>query len=117
MAKDSLAFLSKYLATFSSEYEESYVTNETKEEAVRAIIEFVKSPDMFQVSNWTDVHPPPQPSPLIMLFSFILITFSFLIYWLFNILSFSLGSTVFFISSIGWFPWVAISLVHFLVFF
>lgn len=48
MAKDSFAFLTKYLATFSSTDEESYNTNETKEEAVRAIIEFVKSPDMFQ---------------------------------------------------------------------
>ncbi|ONK77620.1 uncharacterized protein A4U43_C02F8640, partial [Asparagus officinalis] len=48
MAKDSFNFLNKYLATFSSEDEDSYATNETKEEAVRAIIEFVKSPDMFQ---------------------------------------------------------------------
>ena len=55
MAKDSLSFLTKYLATFSSADEELYATNETKEEAVRAIIEFVKSPDMFQVSYWTDV--------------------------------------------------------------
>jgi len=55
MAKDSLSFLTKYLATFSSADEELYSTNETKEEAVRAIIEFVKSPDMFQVSYWTDV--------------------------------------------------------------
>jgi len=48
MAKDSFAFLTKYLATFSSADEELYAANETKEEAVRAIIEFVKSPDMFQ---------------------------------------------------------------------
>ncbi|XP_020267014.1 uncharacterized protein LOC109842566 [Asparagus officinalis] len=48
MAKDSFNFLNKYLATFSSEDEDSYATNETKEEAVRAIIEFVKSPDLFQ---------------------------------------------------------------------
>lgn len=46
-AKDSYTFLVKYLATFAGE--EESMLNEAKEEAVRAIIEFVKSPDMFQV--------------------------------------------------------------------
>ncbi|PKA63239.1 hypothetical protein AXF42_Ash017707 [Apostasia shenzhenica] len=46
MGKESFVFLSKYLATFSAE--EAYSMNEAKEEAVRAIIEFVKYPDMFQ---------------------------------------------------------------------
>ncbi|XVF58448.1 hypothetical protein PTKIN_Ptkin07bG0067600 [Pterospermum kingtungense] len=44
--KDSFKFLTKYLATFSGE--DSYIMGEAKEEAVRAIIEFVKAPDMFQ---------------------------------------------------------------------
>lgn len=47
-AKDSFTFLTRYLATFSGDDEESYTMNDAKEEAVRAIIEFVKSPDMFQ---------------------------------------------------------------------
>jgi len=37
----------KYLETFAEEDESTL--NEAKEEAVRAVIEFVKSPDMFQV--------------------------------------------------------------------
>ncbi|KAK9011930.1 hypothetical protein V6N11_040002 [Hibiscus sabdariffa] len=44
--KDSFKFLTKYLATFSDE--DSYVMSEAKDEAVRAIIEFVKAPDTFQ---------------------------------------------------------------------
>lgn len=40
-AKESFRYLTKYLATFSGE-------DEAKEEAVRAVIEFVKAPDMFQ---------------------------------------------------------------------
>lgn len=48
MSKESFAFLSKYLTTFSTE--EALAMNEEKEEAARAIIEFVKSPDMLQVS-------------------------------------------------------------------
>ncbi|CAA7405108.1 unnamed protein product [Spirodela intermedia] len=46
MGKESLSFLIKYLGTFSTE--DAYVLSEAKEEAARAIIEFVKSPDMFQ---------------------------------------------------------------------
>ncbi|XP_059670462.1 uncharacterized protein LOC132315994 [Cornus florida] len=42
-AKDSFKFLTKYLITFSGEE-----ASNAKEEAVRAIIEFVKTPDMFQ---------------------------------------------------------------------
>lgn len=45
-AKESFQFLTKYLATFSDE--ESHTVNESKEEAARAIIDFVKAPDMFQ---------------------------------------------------------------------
>lgn len=44
--KESFNFLSKYLATFSPEDEAAM--SEAKEEAVNAIIEFVKAPDMFQ---------------------------------------------------------------------
>ncbi|XP_072983351.1 uncharacterized protein [Typha latifolia] len=47
-SKDSFDFLNKYLATFSSTGEESYTMSEAKEEAVRAIVEFVKSPDIYQ---------------------------------------------------------------------
>ncbi|KAK4271912.1 hypothetical protein QN277_020535 [Acacia crassicarpa] len=46
MAKDSLKFLTKYLATFSGE--DASALSEAKEEAVRAVVEFVKVPDMFQ---------------------------------------------------------------------
>ncbi|XAR71306.1 hypothetical protein NMG60_11028507 [Bertholletia excelsa] len=45
-AKDSFKFLTKYLATFSDEDANSI--GESKEEAVRTIVEFVKAPDMFQ---------------------------------------------------------------------
>lgn len=45
-AKESFQFLTKYLATFSGE--ESHTVDESKEEAARAIVEFVKAPDMFQ---------------------------------------------------------------------
>lgn len=45
-AKDSFKFLTRYLATFSDE--DAYALNEAKEEAVRAIVDFVKAPDMFQ---------------------------------------------------------------------
>lgn len=45
--KESLQFLTKYLATFSSE--DAQVLDEVKEEAVRAVIEFVKASSIFQV--------------------------------------------------------------------
>ncbi|XP_027153100.1 eukaryotic translation initiation factor 3 subunit M-like [Coffea eugenioides] len=45
-AKDSFKFLTRYLATFSDE--DAYALSEAKEEAVRAIVDFVKAPDMFQ---------------------------------------------------------------------
>lgn len=47
-AKDCFKFLTKYLATFSGE--DANVMSDAKEEAVRAIIDFVKAPDVFQVS-------------------------------------------------------------------
>ncbi|KAJ7971090.1 Eukaryotic translation initiation factor 3 subunit M [Quillaja saponaria] len=46
LAKDSFKFLTKYLATFTGE--DADAINEAKVEAVRAIIEFVKSPDMYE---------------------------------------------------------------------
>lgn len=49
MTKDSFKFLTNYLATFNGE--DAHVLNEAKEEAVRAIVEFVKAPDIFQVPN------------------------------------------------------------------
>ncbi|WOL15238.1 eukaryotic translation initiation factor 3 subunit M [Canna indica] len=48
MAKDSFAFLTRYLATFSGSAEDAYAMNEAKENAVQAVIDFVKSPDIFQ---------------------------------------------------------------------
>ncbi|KAI3953711.1 hypothetical protein MKW98_017535 [Papaver atlanticum] len=46
MSKDSFNFLTKYLATFSSD--DANIMSEAKGEAVRAVMEFVKAPDMFQ---------------------------------------------------------------------
>jgi len=43
---ESLKFLTKYLATFSNE--DAQVLDEAKEEAVRAVIEFVKASSIFQ---------------------------------------------------------------------
>ena len=61
MAKDSFKFLTNYLATFNGE--DAHVLSEAKEEAVRAIVDFVKSPDIFQVPwvimkfEWLYEHP------------------------------------------------------------
>ncbi|KAL5582128.1 hypothetical protein UlMin_014570 [Ulmus minor] len=44
--KDSFRFLTKYLATYSTE--DALTLGEAKEEAVRTVVEFVKAPDMFQ---------------------------------------------------------------------
>jgi hypothetical protein len=49
-SKESYSFLVKYLATFAGE--DAVTLSEAKEEAVRAVIEFVKSPDMFQVCDF-----------------------------------------------------------------
>ncbi|KAJ4892693.1 Proteasome component (PCI) domain protein [Raphanus sativus] len=46
LVNESLKFLTKYLATFSSE--DAKVLDEAKEEAVRAVIEFVKASSIFQ---------------------------------------------------------------------
>lgn len=46
-ANDYFKFLTKYLATFSGE--DAHTLSEAKEEAVHAIVEFVKSPNMFKV--------------------------------------------------------------------
>ncbi|KAK2986306.1 hypothetical protein RJ640_021875 [Escallonia rubra] len=45
-SKESFKFLTKYLATFAGE--DALTLGEAKEEAVRTILEFVKTPDMFQ---------------------------------------------------------------------
>ncbi|KAK7266584.1 hypothetical protein RIF29_19233 [Crotalaria pallida] len=45
-AKDSFKFLTNFLATFTGE--DAQVLSTAKEEAVRAIVEFVKAPDVFQ---------------------------------------------------------------------
>jgi hypothetical protein len=49
MAKEYFNFLNKYLATFKGSDDESGIIGDAKEEAVAAIIEFVKSPNLFQV--------------------------------------------------------------------
>ncbi|CAA7038603.1 unnamed protein product [Microthlaspi erraticum] len=46
LVKESLTFLTKYLATFSNE--DAQLLDEAKEEAVRAVIEFVKASSIFQ---------------------------------------------------------------------
>ncbi|XP_010485458.1 PREDICTED: eukaryotic translation initiation factor 3 subunit M isoform X4 [Camelina sativa] len=46
LVKESLTFLTKYLATFSNE--DGQGLDEAKEEAVRAVIEFVKASSIFQ---------------------------------------------------------------------
>ncbi|XP_038889188.1 eukaryotic translation initiation factor 3 subunit M-like [Benincasa hispida] len=45
-ANDYFKFLTKYLVTFSGE--DAHTLNEAKEEAVHAIVEFVKAPNMFK---------------------------------------------------------------------
>jgi hypothetical protein len=62
-SKESYSFLVKYLATFAGE--DALTLSEAKEEAVRAVIEFVKSPDMFQVCD-TSPHLLQKNSMLIM---------------------------------------------------
>jgi len=49
MTKEYFNFLNKYLATFKGSDDDSATIGDAKEEAVAAIIEFVKSPDLFQV--------------------------------------------------------------------
>ncbi|ESW23336.1 hypothetical protein PHAVU_004G038200 [Phaseolus vulgaris] len=46
MSKDAFKFLTNYLATFVGE--DVHVLSEAKEEAARAIVEFVRAPDIFQ---------------------------------------------------------------------
>jgi len=47
MSKDAFKFLTNYLTTFLGE--DVNVLSEAKEEATRAIVEFVRAPDIFQV--------------------------------------------------------------------
>lgn len=49
-ANDYFKFLTKYLATFSGE--DASTLSEAKEEAVHAIVEFVKAPNMFKVVSF-----------------------------------------------------------------
>lgn len=49
MSKDSFKFLTNYLATFNGE--DAHVLSEAKEEAVRAIVDFVRAADIFQVTT------------------------------------------------------------------
>jgi translation initiation factor 3 subunit M len=49
MNKEYLNFLNKYLATFKGSEDDANAIGSTKEEAVAAIIEFVKSSNLFQV--------------------------------------------------------------------
>jgi hypothetical protein len=46
-SKESFSYLIKYLSTFVGE--DAATLSEAKEDAVRAVIEFVKAPDSFQV--------------------------------------------------------------------
>ncbi|CAG7879369.1 unnamed protein product [Brassica rapa] len=46
LAKESLQFVTRYLATFSNE--DAQVLSEAKDEAVRAAIDFIKAPSIFQ---------------------------------------------------------------------
>ncbi|WVZ67001.1 hypothetical protein U9M48_016147 [Paspalum notatum var. saurae] len=48
MAKEYFNFLNKYLATFKGSDDESAAIGDAKEEAVAAIVEFVKSSNLFQ---------------------------------------------------------------------
>jgi translation initiation factor 3 subunit M len=49
MGKEYLDFLNKYLATFKGSEDDADAIGSAKEEAVAAIIEFVKSYNLFQV--------------------------------------------------------------------
>ena len=49
MSKEYFNFLNKYLATFDGSGDDAGVIGEAKEEAAAAIIEFVKSADLYQV--------------------------------------------------------------------
>lgn len=52
LTKEYFYILKKYLSTFT--VADSYSMNEAKEDAVQAIIEFIKAPDMFQVSLFVE---------------------------------------------------------------
>ena len=49
MTKDYFKFLNKYLATFDGSGDDADAIGAAKEEAAAAIIEFVKSSDLYQV--------------------------------------------------------------------
>lgn len=52
MTKEYFNFLNKYLATFKGSDDDSATIGDAKEEAVAAIIEFVKSSTLFQVLHY-----------------------------------------------------------------
>ncbi|KAI5015286.1 hypothetical protein ZWY2020_056676 [Hordeum vulgare] len=51
MAKEHFKFLNKYLTTFNGSTHEADAIGAAKEEAAVAIIEYVKSADLYQVSS------------------------------------------------------------------
>ncbi|KAI4963509.1 hypothetical protein ZWY2020_013967 [Hordeum vulgare] len=51
MVKEYFKFLNKYLATFDGSTDEADAIGAAKEEAAAAIIEFVKSADLYRVSS------------------------------------------------------------------
>jgi hypothetical protein len=56
MSKEYFNFLNKYLATFDGSGEDADVIGEAKEEAAAAIVEFVKSADLYQVLPFFWLH-------------------------------------------------------------
>lgn len=56
MNKEYFNFLNKYLATFDGSADDADAIGDAKEEAVAAIIEFVKSSDLYQVILYLRVH-------------------------------------------------------------
>jgi len=57
MTKEYFNFLNKYLATFKGSADDSATIGVAKEEAVAAIIEFVKSSTLFQVLDYPSLCP------------------------------------------------------------
>lgn len=56
MNKEYFNFLNKYLTTFKGAGDDADAIGDAKEEAVAAIIEFVKSSDLYQVLLYSSVH-------------------------------------------------------------
>lgn len=56
MSKEYFNFLKKYLATFKGAGDDADAIGDAKEEASTAIIEFVKSSDLYQVLLYSSLH-------------------------------------------------------------